>query len=267
VVCEDTLGTNCNGDGGLGDHCNESDNQGCTPERFWAWCNRANPAYPDIWDNFLKGWVVDHCNGNTYLDDPDGNGYPSFLCKDSSGVTWSCTTPLVLVFEPNEPVRFLPASHSFAISPGEASLMVDWPTSATPWLAFDRNGNGTIDDGSELFGSSTALQAGGTARNGFEALAEYDSNHDRFVDSSDCAWSRLLIWRDINGDGVSQPAELSSADRERLIGISVSYQVAPRCDSQGNCERERAEFRWVDAAGTLRSGAAVDVYLRSEAGR
>jgi hypothetical protein len=232
--------------------------------RFWAWCNRANPAYPDIWFNFLKAWVDAQCSAGTYLTDPLPSGIQTYYCNDSVGRAWTCSTPIVLVFDPNEPVRFLPASHMFSVSPGSGASSFDWPTPATPWLAFDRNGNGTIDDGSELFGSSTPLQGGSTARNGFEALAEFDSNHDRFIDAADCSWDRLVIWRDGNGDGVSQPAELASVRGERLLGISISYELAPRCDALGNCERERAEFRWVDGSGLLRSGAVIDVYLRSQ---
>jgi hypothetical protein len=267
IQCEDANqneGHNCNGDDGHGDHCDPSENDGCSAAKFWAWCNRRNDAYPDIWDNYLKAWVDARCDGSSYLDDPDDNGYPSFICKDSGGRTWMCTTPLVVAFDPAQPVRFLPARHAFDVVPGSATSLLDWPTAVTPWLAFDRNGNGIIDDGSELFGSSTALQSGGRAHNGFEALAEFDSNHDGFVDPSDDAWSRLVVWRDVDGDGLSQPSELVSADRERLLGISLSYGLAPRCDALGNCERERAELRWVDASGDMQSGAAVDVYLRAQ---
>ena len=57
----------------------------------------------------------------------------------------------------------------------------DWPMANTPWLALDRDGNGAIEDGSELFGSGTRLASGARARNGFEALRELDSNGDGVV--------------------------------------------------------------------------------------
>jgi hypothetical protein len=62
---------------------------------------------------------------------------------------------------------------------GTMSVITDWPTSTTPWLALDRNGNGRIDDGGELFGSATLLRSGEPASNGFVALRELDSNDGR----------------------------------------------------------------------------------------
>jgi hypothetical protein len=253
VGCEATEGDNCNDDAGYGNHCAPSDNiYGCTAERFFAWCNRRNDKYPDIWDNYLAGWVDARCDGNVKLVQNFKGTYPAYVCTNSDGATFTCTTPLVLAFDSNQPVRMEPAAHSFLLAPG--SIPFEWPTAATPWLAMDRNGNGRIDDATELFGSAE--------RNGFELLASLDSNRDAVLDQQDCGWGRLLVWRDENGNGLSEPEELVPAAREGLLGISLQYTVQARCDARGNCERERAEFRWVDAAGKLQAGAVIDVYLR-----
>jgi hypothetical protein len=252
VKCESTEGNGCNGDAGYGDRCAASDNEdGCSPARFWAWCNRRNDAYPDAWENYLSGWVDDHCNGSVSLD--GGGNYPSYVCTDSQGVLWSCTTPLVVVFEPGGRVQTAAASHSFPLLQSQSA--VAWPTGATPWLAIDRNGNGRIDDGTELFGSATA-------RNGFEALRVLDSNGDGMVEASDCAWGRLLVWRDRDASGTSEPSELQSASDAGLLGISLDYRVGVRCNAEGDCERERAELRWVDGTGAVRAGEIVDLHLR-----
>ena len=75
-------------------------------------------------------------------------------------------------------------------------------------LVRDINGNGTIDNGAELFGDSTRLASGATATNGFAALSELDSNQDGKIDTTDVAFSELKVWRDLNQDGVSQTGEL-----------------------------------------------------------
>ena len=254
IGCEATEGDDCNNDMGYGDHCADSDNtNGCTAERFWAWCNRRNNDYPNIWDNYLSNWVDSKCDGTVNLVDNYEGSYAAFLCTDGNGTTWTCTTPLVLSFDAGQPVRLEAASHKFRLSDG--STPFEWPTARTPWLAMDRDGNGRIDDGGELFGC--------TERNGFEALAELDSNRDGMIDRSDCAWGKLLVWRDRDGNGLSEAGELRAAADEGLVGISLDYGVAPRCDARGNCERERAEFRWVDERGSVRAGVVIDVYLRS----
>lgn len=83
-----------------------------------------------------------------------------------------------------------------------------WVSGDDGFLVLDRNGNGQIDNGRELFGDSTPLAAGGTALDGFAALAQEDTNADGRVDSLDANWSNLRVWRDLNQDGVSQAGEL-----------------------------------------------------------
>jgi hypothetical protein len=100
------------------------------------------------------------------------------------------------------------------------------------WL--DRNNNGIVDDGSELFGTATRLQNGTLASNGFEALKEFDSNHDGWIDSQDAVWPHLLLWRDLNHDGVSQSGEIEPLDRSGIVRISLDYHAERRRDPYGN---------------------------------
>lgn len=100
---------------------------------------------------------------------------------------------------------------------------------ATSWilpddglLVMDRNGNGVIDNGSELFGTGTALSDGSLARNGFEALAPQDSNGDGIINRNDANWSMLNIWRDDNQDGISQSDELSSLAQRNIASINLN---------------------------------------------
>lgn len=103
------------------------------------------------------------------------------------------------------------------------------------WL--DRNGNGRVDDGGELFGNATSLMNGKRAINGFEALKEFDDNHDGVIDAKDAVWDRLLLWRDLNHDGVSQANEIQPIRESRVLAISLDYHWSGRRDQHGNTFR------------------------------
>ncbi len=170
------------------------------------------------------------------------------------------STPLVLSFD-GAPVTFAASTRAFAIN-GTMSVATDWPTARTPWLALDRNSNGAIDDGSELFGSATLLKSGERASNGFIALRELDTDGDGQLTPADAGWSQLRLWNDGDSDRVSSGAELTGLGARRLVSIDLAYAVEKRCDDRGNCEVERAGFRYVDEAGVEKSGVIIDVHLR-----
>ncbi len=174
-----------------------------------------------------------------------------------------CDTPLVLSFD-GAPVEYrTDRDHAFDLN-AVRSQVTDWPTAKTPWLALDRDGNGRIDDGGELFGSMTVIEGGRRAPNGFAALRELDADGDGRITPADPGFSRLLVWSDRDGDRRSTPGELAPASTYELLSIDLDYEVDPRCDARGNCEVERAGFRFRDAAGVVRTGAVVDVHFAAQ---
>ncbi|MEZ0167970.1 calcium-binding protein [Microvirga sp. TS319] len=95
-------------------------------------------------------------------------------------------------------------------------------------LAFDRNGNGIIDDLSELIGGgalSSALGYGSLV--GFRELGLFDSNFDTVIDSQDVSFSQILVWRDRNGDGFSQASELGTLASHGIARLSLIWQPDP----------------------------------------
>ena len=98
----------------------------------------------------------------------------------------------------------------------------EWVSADDALLTIDLNGDGVINDGSELFGTSTVLANGNLARTGFEALAQYDENGDDVIDENDAVFSKLKVWQDKNSDGVSQADELYGLDELGIASISLN---------------------------------------------
>jgi hypothetical protein len=110
------------------------------------------------------------------------------------------------------------------------------PNSSVAFLALDRNHNGRIDDGGELFGNHTRLAGGAEAANGFDALAEFDLNRDGIINAADPVWPLLLLWTDRNHDGKSSPDELQPA-ASSLVTLDLRYHWNGRRDRFGNMFR------------------------------
>lgn len=112
----------------------------------------------------------------------------------------------------------------------------------TAFLALDRNGNATIDDGSELFGDATPTFAG-KASNGFEGLLQYDDNADGTIDRGDGIWAKLLLWSDRNHDGHSEARELTPIAASPITALGLDYHWTGRRDASGNTFRYKGQVR------------------------
>jgi hypothetical protein len=156
----------------------------------------------------------------------------------------------------------------FDLNTDGSAELVAWTRadSDDAFLAMDRNGNGRIDDGSELFGNRTPIYAGDTellTANGFEALKYLGSPAyglsvpDGQISAADAAFGRLLLWRDVNHNGISEPEELTSAAAAGVVGLSTDYKEKKRVDQFGNEFRQKGTVTWADGHGVV-----YDVWLQ-----
>jgi hypothetical protein len=148
-------------------------------------------------------------------------------------------------------------------------FQIPWTTDAqNAFLVLDRNGNGVIDNGSELFGNRTP-QSQSPNPNGFLALAQYDKpenggNGDGVIDSRDAIFSQLRLWVDANHDGVSQPEELHTLPEMGVFSIGLDYLLSRRTDEFGNVFRYRAKINQ-GARGATEAGKQIyDVFFVSK---
>jgi len=129
------------------------------------------------------------------------------------------------------------------------------------FLWMDRNGNGRVDDGSELFGTATRLQSGVVATNGFEALKELDTNQDGVIDKNDFAWWRLMLWRDLNHDGIEQADEIEPVSTSDLVAIDLKYHWEGRRDLHGNLFKYGSKVWLVTRGATTRQTPVYDIFF------
>jgi hypothetical protein len=192
--------------------------------------------------------AFDQCYTNEKLNpppaiDPPGSTNP----RQWSGGCGETCSPIVINFGSNNYDLTGASDPVWFNMDGSGPSLIGWTArrdadEAFLWL--DRNHNGRVTSGAELFGNFTPLKNGQIASNGFEALKEYDDNNDGVIDANDAVWTQLMLWRDLNHDGISQPEEITPVAGSGLIRIELAYHWTGRRDQWGNTFRYESKA-WI----------------------
>ena len=127
-----------------------------------------------------------------------------------------------------------------------------WLNADDAFLVLDKNANGTIDTGRELFGDAFIKSNGQLAADGFDALRDLDANLNGKIDANDAPFAHLRLWRDLNQDGVSQSNELFTLASQNIAAINVASTEHSRILANGNQLADLGSFIKTDgSSGTL----------------
>ncbi len=177
-----------------------------------------------------------------------------------SHLTYIGVTPLVLDLDGNGVQTLnVAAGVQFDIKASGAKVNTGWVGSGDGLLALDRNGDGKINDGSELFGSAVTLADGSKAANGYQALAALDSNGDGKIDAKDGAFAELKVWVDSNADGISQAAELTTLAQRGIASLDLAAQKNGAINN-GNWVGLSSSYETVDG----QSHTMADVWFQND---
>ena len=160
----------------------------------------------------------------------------------------SIPDPLALDLDGNG-IAFTKNSAYFDLGTDGFAERATWIGKGDGLLSLDINGDGKINNGSELFGDAMRKKDGTLAKDGFDALADYDLNKDGKIDANDEIYSKLKVWVDANGDGITDAGELKTLSelgiKQLNLGNTAGNGVV---QATGEELRKQGSFVWENGA-------------------
>ncbi|MGE6779026.1 calcium-binding protein [Vreelandella titanicae] len=205
----------------------------------------------------LIGKVIDDVS---YWVDMLSDGFMSWL-KGEFGYASKVVSPLVLDLDGDgvETIALTDGAYFDHDGNGFAEKS-GWVSPDDGLLVWDKNGDGNISDGSELFGNHSLGKDGEKAEHGFASLAVLDTNDDGVVDAQDADFASLQVWQDKNGDGRVQAGELRSLADAGVASLSIAFDSASETDEAGNLHLQLGHFTRTDGS----EAALTDVWFQHD---
>jgi hypothetical protein len=129
--------------------------------------------------------------------------------------------PLMIDLDRNGTVNTTDKKRYFDLNADGIIEQTSWAAPGEGILVLDRDGDGRITSGRELFGDRTVMSNGKVATSGFQALSDLDSNRDGIIDSNDTMFSELRVWADKDEDGVFGDEELFTLEEMGIKSINL----------------------------------------------
>ena len=191
------------------------DADNCDKDSDWNIKGSINPDVRSIWNNLYRYAAIRQHDPLTL--DLDGDGIETVASNGHKGALFD---------HDKNGIRFA----------------TGWVSKDDGFLVYDRNGDGVVNNGGELFGDNTLLKNGERATNGYQALADLDDNGDGKVDAADSAFAHLRVWRDLNQDGISQEGELLTLDEAKVKALNLANKNTDRDLGNGNSLAEEGTY-------------------------
>ena len=187
------------------------------------WDKSTYPFDPDMYKVDGLPSVIDSICSRALLSNPDPN---------VKSIKHVMVDPLVLDLD-GDGLEITPLSQGVQFDGNGDTIRTAsaWVGADDGLLVLDRNGNGVIDSGRELFGDETLLADGKKAAHGFAALSELDVGGaagatggagDGLFDAKDAQYTNVRIWRDLNQDGISQAGEMQTLAEAGIASVKLS---------------------------------------------
>ena len=152
--------------------------------------------------------------------------------------------PLVINFS-GTAAQLTDTKFSFDLDSDGNAEKISFAGAGSGFLALDKNGNGIIDNGSELFGTQSG--------NGFADLSAYDIDGNNWIDENDAIYSKLQVWsKDPAGENALSALTKFNVGALYLGNVTTPFDLKnPANDLQGQVRSSGIYVREDGSTGTL----------------